>query len=321
MRFVFLMMFLFINFDVMAEDIKIAIIGDYSGTIKGYEVSKEYVETWYKQNRTIEGKNVIIKYFDDKCNEKTAVEEFEFIQKWKPNVIIGPTCSGPTIAVEPIFTKLNIPVMCPTPTNTLITNRGWTNFFRVYDNEQVKMFVESRKFEKYKRIALVSDGSFYGDTLNQEVASVLKEKVYFSGTITDSSHATLLNNIAAVGADVIFYGGYGKMFTVLSEGLLDRDIVLYHNNPDVKQHNTKTVSYKIKFNNEEELKKLFNTDTLYTSGVFAYASLEVFKTAYLNSTNHLEYIKNNSFSTVIGNIKFLPNGDLITKNITDLVQE
>jgi branched-chain amino acid transport system substrate-binding protein len=179
------------------------------------------------------GYRVVVEGLDDEADSGLAAENAELVAdrvRAGENVlgVIGHLNSGQTEAALPVYDALDIVVVTPTSSLQSLTAQGYRRFFRVNASDNVQAEVNARFLLEEldaKKIALVHNDESYGIDLAAAVGAQIEAMggevamtrqiaigppdpsgapgegaaIYYSDTIGE---------IAASGADAIFYAGY-----------------------------------------------------------------------------------------------------------------
>lgn len=148
--------------------------------------------------------------------DKAVTNVREMIERDKVVAIVGESSSGTALAVGPIIGAAGLPWVISVATNTSITQRPENvTAVRVspYDGLQAP-FVIARAVAKYKKIALLSDTSGYGQGGRGDLLAALKannvtpvaDETYKVG---EPNMSAQLSRIRASGADVIILWSLG----------------------------------------------------------------------------------------------------------------
>lgn len=143
-----------------------------------------------------------------------------------PNIVAvaGHIFSGATAAADPIYEKAGIPMMSPSATNPALTQKGSTVFNRVAfsDTAQGKFAAEYLyNTLGFKKIAVMHDGTDYGQALSDVTATVFTElggEVLDTQAITpgETDYTAPLSAIAAKSPEAVYFGGYNAEAVVLA---------------------------------------------------------------------------------------------------------
>jgi branched-chain amino acid transport system substrate-binding protein len=152
---------------------------------------------------------------DDGADPKQGTAVAQKLVDDKVNGVVGHLNSGTSIPASTIYNAAGIPQITPSSTNPKLTNQGYKNVFRVVTNDgQIggalgKYAVETLKG---KTIAVVSDGSAYGDGVAEEfrksaekAGAKMVDREYTTDKAVDFQ--PILTTIKGKSPDVIFYGG------------------------------------------------------------------------------------------------------------------
>jgi branched-chain amino acid transport system substrate-binding protein len=138
--------------------------------------------------------------------------------------IAGHIFSGATAAAMPIYEEAGIPMMSPSATNPPLTEQGSKVFNRVAfsDTAQGK-FAAEYLFNTlgFKSIAVMHDGTDYGQGLSEVTAQVFAElggEVLETQAITpgETDYSAPLSAIAAKSPEAVYFGGYNAEAVVMA---------------------------------------------------------------------------------------------------------
>jgi branched-chain amino acid transport system substrate-binding protein len=138
--------------------------------------------------------------------------------------VAGHIFSGATAAAMPIYEKAGIPMMSPSATNPALTDKDSKVFNRVAfsDTAQGKFAAEYLYNNLgFKSIAVVHDGSDYGQALSEVTAKVFTSmggQVVETQAITPgkSDYSAILAAVAAKKPEAVYFGGYNAEATVMA---------------------------------------------------------------------------------------------------------
>lgn len=130
--------------------------------------------------------------------------------------IAGHIFSGATGAAIPIYEKAGLPMMSPSATNPALTQKGSKVFNRVVFTDAAQgKFAATYMFNtlKFKKIAVLHDGSTYGQGLaqvtNDEFTKLGGEVVAFQAiTPGESDYSSVLASLASKSPEALYFGGY-----------------------------------------------------------------------------------------------------------------
>lgn len=167
------------------------------------------------------GRRIKVVALDDESDSDVAMEVAEQIRRavesGEPVLgIIGHYNSGQTLAAMEVYKDLPIVVITPTASELSLTQRGYTNFFRVNANDAVQARVDATFLvDKLgaQRVAVVHNDTEYGvgladlitDELAQQGGQVVVTLEVAEGQL---QYADEVARIQAANPDAIFYAGY-----------------------------------------------------------------------------------------------------------------
>jgi branched-chain amino acid transport system substrate-binding protein len=139
--------------------------------------------------------------------------------------VVGPAFSGPTKAVAPTYGQANMTIVSPSATNDTLSTSGFPTFHRVVppdslEGTELANFLVSKN---YKKVVVIDDTTDYGkgvaDTVQAalEKGSVPVDRISVVNTTTD--YGATAAQVAAAGADAMFYGGYDAQAGQLAKAL------------------------------------------------------------------------------------------------------
>lgn len=138
--------------------------------------------------------------------------------------IIGPPFSSDTKADGPILNRAGLSMITVSATLPGLSAMGWQIFHRAVGNDNVQGpaaadFISSQL--KSKRVAVIDDGSAYGQGIANIVRHRLRGAVVYSTTIDPkgTQFTTTIAGISGAGVTAVFYGGYYE-----AAGILDREL-------------------------------------------------------------------------------------------------
>ncbi|MBN1584691.1 MAG: branched-chain amino acid ABC transporter substrate-binding protein, partial [Anaerolineae bacterium] len=128
------------------------------------------------------GYRVVVVPMDDESDSDAALAMAEQIradvQAGKQVLgVIGHLNSGQTLAAMEVYKELSLVVITPTASEVSISQKGYTNFFRVNANDLVQGEVDARflvENQGAKRVAVVHNDTEYGIGLAQSISQSLQ---------------------------------------------------------------------------------------------------------------------------------------------------
>ena len=141
---------------------------------------------------------------------------------------IGPAFSGESEAVNPTFCGANppMPIVTASASKGTLQTHGWKCWHRIVPNDNVEGAQGADWLARTgaKKVFVLNDLSAYGQGVAATMASELKAKkvsVITKGVdgTTTKNYGPVAQQIAASGADAIFYGGYDAQAALLALAL------------------------------------------------------------------------------------------------------
>jgi branched-chain amino acid transport system substrate-binding protein len=285
------------------------------------------------------GQKVRLVPVDDACGMKRAIAAARRLVEADVRVVIGHLCSHSSLLPAGIYEVADVLMISPSSTHPRLTEEGRQNVFRLNgrDDEQGRLagnFLASRFADK--RIAILHDGSTYGEGLAEEARKQLRargviEAMY--GTYPPNSHdySELLTRLRKARIDVLYVGGYGPDAGLMLRTARERgddlrliggdglamegfwavagkmgEGAIFSHRPDVRE---RPVAAKLlaRFRERGMAPRL--------SGFSTYAAVEVWAQAVeragsLQLSPVAEALRRGHFDTVLGRVGFDYKGDL-----------
>jgi len=204
------------------DTIRIAVAGPMTGdqSKQGTDLKNgiELAVTEWNEKGGVLGKKIELLVGDDQHDPKQAVAIANKFVDSGVKGVVGHWNSSASIPASEVYHQANIPMITPASTNPQVTDRGYTNVFRVCgrDDQQGKVAAEFVVTHlKAQRVAVLHDKTTYGQGLADEFKKSLDalsgsriEVVYYSGiTQGDKDFRGVLTSVASKKPDVYFFGG------------------------------------------------------------------------------------------------------------------
>ncbi len=192
-------------------------------------------------NRTggLLGYRVIVRPLDDESDSDVAVSQVDKIQSAIAGGeqvlgVIGHLNSGQTLAAMEYYKTMPVVVITPTASEQSLTERGYTNFFRVNANDAVQATVDAAFLVNTlnaQRVAVVHNDTEYGRGLAnslQENLRTLGAEIALNLEVTEGQarYVDEVAQIQAANADALFYAGYEIETPYLRAELADAGVDL-----------------------------------------------------------------------------------------------
>lgn len=211
----------FMSSGALADTIKIAIAGPFTGPLTQYgTMVKEGVDTAVEQINAaggVLGKKLEAVTMDDGCEPKQGPVVANRIVNDNIGYVVGHVCSGATIAATDIYNNEGVLMVTASATSPAVTDgKNYDMIFRTIgrDDQQgpaaAQFIVENIK---PKQVAVLHDKQSYGQGIAESVRSQLEKAgtkvVMFEGiNAGDSDYSAVITKLKSSGADFVYYGGY-----------------------------------------------------------------------------------------------------------------
>ena len=211
----------FLSLQALAEDAAtIAIAGPMVGT--SFSVGVQYkvgvtaaIQT-LPEGRLL-GRTIVLKTYDDDCKSSIAHDVAREIVQDPPVLVIGHSCSGATMAAEPVYAEHGVLQITPASTNPGVTEMGISTIFRMIGRDDVQgRIAADRIARKYqgKRIGVVFFPSSYSEGLARTVTKTLEQYgvqpvVSICGVSASPSYAENIQALIDAGVEVLYLVGGG----------------------------------------------------------------------------------------------------------------
>jgi len=169
----------------------------------------------------LNGYRVVVEGVDDESDSDVALSVAEQIAasvaSGEPVLgVIGHLNSGQTLAAMEIYKDLAITVVTPTASEVSLTQKGYSNFFRVNASDDVQARVDAEFLVNTlgaRRVAVLYNDDPYGIGLAQAVADDLRAfgaevVTQIQVAVEQSDYSVEVPQVVAANPDAVFYAGY-----------------------------------------------------------------------------------------------------------------
>ncbi|MBX3009953.1 MAG: branched-chain amino acid ABC transporter substrate-binding protein [Caldilineaceae bacterium] len=302
------------------------------------------------RNGGLLGYRVVVRSLDDESDSEVAVSQVSQVQQALDQGervigVIGHLNSGQTLAAMEEYQNMPIIVITPTASEQSLTERGYTNFFRVNANDSVQAAVDAEFLVnqlKAQRVAVIHNDTEYGKglaaSLIQELAARGAEAVVTRQV--QEGQARYGDEVSAVqnaNADAIFYAGYEIEAPYLRAELVEAGVTLPMLASDGaflaatidESNGTAEGMYVSAFAPSPQsvaaqswieayqAVEYRNPDTYSVNGYVAMQVLAdgVRKADALSASQVADAIRNNALDTLLKSLRFESDGDLVDPQI------
>jgi len=191
------------------------------------------------RNGGLLGYEIVVRPLDDESDSEVAVSQVSQVEQAisqgeRVLGVIGHLNSGQTLAAMELYKDLPVVVITPTASEESLTERGYTNFFRVNANDAVQAAVDAEFLINElnaARVAVLHNDTEYGrglaDALIRELETRGAEAVLTLEVAEgQSQYADEVAQVQNADADAIFYAGYEIEAPYLRADLVEAGVTL-----------------------------------------------------------------------------------------------
>jgi branched-chain amino acid transport system substrate-binding protein len=168
------------------------------------------------------GYRVVVEGIDDESDSDVAVSVAQQIAadvsagSKRILGVIGHYNSGQTLAAMEVYKDLPIVIITPTASEVSLTQKGYTNFFRINANDTVQARADAEFLVntlKVRKVAVLHNDDPYGIGLAQAVADNLRALgsevvTQIQVAVEQSDYQKEVPQVVQAGPDAVFYAGY-----------------------------------------------------------------------------------------------------------------
>ncbi len=298
----------------------------------------------------LNGYKIVVRGLDDESTDDVAVSNVQTIQDAidkgeRVLGVIGHLNSGQTIAAMELYSKMPLVVITPTASEVSITQHNYTNFFRINANDTVQADTLSKFLTQKlnaKNVAVLYNDTAYGKGLAQQVEQLLpglgaKAAVDIQVKEGQSTFTDEVPRVKNAAPDAIFYAGYEIETPYLRDALVTAGVTVPMVASDGaflsvtidESNGTAEGMYVSSFAPSPDsiasaswieayqAVESRNPDTYSVNGYVAMTVLldAARKANSFDSGKVSETLRANTFKTIIGDLKYQPNGDVVDARI------
>lgn len=218
-----------VSIDAYAADVvQIGLVRPTTGSVKQYgDMVQEGVDTAVEVANAaggVQGKKIQLMVVDDACEPKQGPVAANRIVNAGVKYVIGPVCSGATIAAAGIYESEGVVMVTPSATAPALTEgKSFKYVFRATGRDDQQGPAAARfiaQTVKPKKIAVLHDKQSYGQGVAASVRDELKKLganvVLFEGiNAGDTDYSAVITKLKSNGVDFVYYGGYHPEFGLL----------------------------------------------------------------------------------------------------------
>lgn len=204
-----------------ADDIRIGVQGAHSGDLASYGVPSlnavKIVVDEANAKGGVLGKKIVLVSQDDQCKPEMATSAATKLVSEEVDAVVGPICTGPTVASLPLFQNASLVAISPTATAPALTESGKNPLFMrtvAKDNAQAQLTSDFMLNNlKAKKIAYLHDNGDYGKGFADFNRELMEkggaETVLFEAVTPDAvDFSAVVRKLRRAKPDVVVFGGY-----------------------------------------------------------------------------------------------------------------
>ena len=182
---------------------------------EGIKLGAQLAVEKFKGNLEKQGFKVELVPFDDQAKPDVGVANARNIIADKDILaVIGHLNSGVAIPSSEVYKEVNLTMISPANTNPTVTDRGYSNVYRVCGRDDVQGVVGSEFVHgtlKKKSVYIIHDKTTYGQGVAEFFKADVEKKglkvLGFEGTEEKSNFDPIITPIKAKNPDLIYFGG------------------------------------------------------------------------------------------------------------------
>jgi branched-chain amino acid transport system substrate-binding protein len=164
------------------------------------------------------GEQVQLVSVDDACGLEQALVAARKLVTAGIRFVVGHLCSHSSLLAAGVYETADILMISPDSTHPRLTEEGRSNVFRLIgrDDRQGQM-AANLLAERWpeKKIAILHDGSTYGEGLAMETRKRLRqhgvtEAIYDAYAPRTKDYSALIERLENAGIEILYLGGYGR---------------------------------------------------------------------------------------------------------------
>ncbi|MFC4278194.1 branched-chain amino acid ABC transporter substrate-binding protein [Achromobacter aloeverae] len=203
------------------DTLRIAVVGPTTGPVTQYgDMVREGVDTAMERINAaggVLGLRLEAVSVDDACEPKQGPVAANRVVNEKIHFVVGPVCSGASIAAASIYNDEGVVMVTPSATSPALTDgKKYTFVFRTIGRDDQQGPAAARYIiDKIKpsKVAVLHDKQSYGQGIAAAVKDGLEQAripvVLFEGiNAGDSDYSAVITKLKALGVDFVYFGGY-----------------------------------------------------------------------------------------------------------------
>ena len=288
----------------------------------------------------VNGKKIELVSVDDACEPKQGPVAANRVVNAKIGYVIGPVCSGASIAAAPIYNNEGVVVVTPSATSPALTDgKNYHFIFRTIGRDDQQGEVAGAYIAEHfgdKNVAILNDKSAYGKGLADETQAALeaagkKPSLVEAYTAGEKDYTALVSKMKQADIGLVYIGGYHTEAGLIARQMKEQGVTAvimsgdaivtdeyWAITGDAGEGTLMTFSPDPRKNPiAEPVVKEIEAEGKSAEGyaLYTYAAIQAWADAVkaAGSTDYepvVEALDSGDFSTVIGDLKFDDKGDV-----------
>ncbi len=154
---------------------------------------------------------------DDGCGVEQAEAAAQRLVDAGVRLVVGHLCSHSSLVAAAVYEAAGVPMMTTTASHPRLTEEGRGNVFRLVGRDDAQGRIAGDLLAeqwRHGRIAVLHDGSTYGEGLATQVRRRLREDgvaevLHLAYTPGEEDYSALVGRLRRAAVDVAYVGGYG----------------------------------------------------------------------------------------------------------------
>jgi branched-chain amino acid transport system substrate-binding protein len=180
------------------------------------------------------GQQVRLITADDYCDPEQAVAAAKKLVSDGVVFVVGHFCSGASIPASDVYASAGVLQISPASTNSMLTERGRANVFRVVSRDDVETMMAARYLADHwpeNKIAILHDNTTFGKGVAEQTKRQLNnlgitEAIYQAYVPGKNNYGTEIDQLRAAGIAAVFIGGYHTEIALMAREAHDRGYLL-----------------------------------------------------------------------------------------------
>ena len=151
---------------------------------------------------------------DDNCEAERAPAAAALLIEQNVKVVIGHSCSGPSLAAASIYEDAGVLMISPSATNVRVTEESGPNVFRVIGRDDRQGAVAAEHIatvHQGKSVAVIGDDTAYGSGLAEQTMARLRslgiEPTFIANVTRHGDFTDVVDQLVKQKIEVVYLGG------------------------------------------------------------------------------------------------------------------